>query len=187
MSSVSATAGSSASPDGIVWFGLDYSLVKFIGLSQDFSDMDRIQNYYFRNWNELILAESKKYNLRAAFGVDHVDYQMEKAIISSEERSMEGILQMVPYSIPESEVVELVQAYKDPAVQKNGCIFIMETLNKKEQKATIWVVFFKVSTGDPLSVRHYITSPAGFGFRNYWARPYYNVIRSLSRSSRKPI
>ena len=179
-------AGTAPSTDEIVWFGLDYSMVKFIGMSHDFSDIDRIQSYFFRNWNELILAESKKYDLRSAFGVRNIDYQMEKAIEKSESRSMEGILQLNPYSIPEAQVRELVQSYKDPSLQKTGALFVMETLNKREQKATIWVVFFEVATGNILSVRHYITSPAGFGFRNYWARPYYNVIRSLSRSSRKP-
>ena len=142
MSSVTASARKNARPDEIVWFGLDYSMVKFIGFIQDFSDMDRIQNYYFRNWNELILAESKKYNLFSAFGVKHIDYRMEKAIEFSEKRSMEGILQREPYSITEAEVVDLVQSYKDPAVQKTGAVFIMETLNKMQQKATIWAVSY---------------------------------------------
>lgn len=187
MNSTLTPASIQASPDEVVWYGLDYSLVKFIGLSQDFNDIDRIQSYFFRNWNELILAEAKKYDLYSAFGVRRIDYNMDKAIERSESRSMDGILQLEPYSIPEARLVELIQVYKDPAVQKTGALFVMETLNKKEQKATMWVVFFDIPTGNTLSVRHYITSPAGFGFRNYWARPYYNVIRSLAKSSRKPI
>ena len=116
-----------------------------------------------------------------------IDYTIDKAIERSETRSIDGILQLKPYSIPEAQLRELVQAYTDPSLQKTGAVFVMETLNKREQKATMWVVFFDISSGNTLSVRHYITSPAGFGFRNYWARPYYNVIRSLGKSSRKPI
>ena len=63
MSSISTPARMPATPDEVVWYGLDYSLVKFIGMSQDFNDIDRIQSFFFRNWNELILTETKKYDL----------------------------------------------------------------------------------------------------------------------------
>jgi hypothetical protein len=146
----------SAAPDEIVWFGIDYTLVKFIGVSDQFSDLREIQEHYFRSWNELVVVESEKYDIKGAFGVRDVTYQMEKSISRSEKRDMGGIV-------------------------------FMETLNKIDEEVTMWLVCFKISTGDVLYIRRFVEKPGGFGFRNYWARGYYNVIKGLKESSLKPL
>ena len=38
-----------SSVNELVWFGIDYSLVKFIGVSDDFSDLRDIQERIFRS------------------------------------------------------------------------------------------------------------------------------------------
>ncbi len=68
----------------LVWCGIDYTLVKFIGSSDQFADIPKIQNYYFRAWNELIQTESSKYDLNKAFSVATVHYNMENTILRSE-------------------------------------------------------------------------------------------------------
>ena len=55
--------------DEIIWYGLDYSVVKFIGSELDFTDIDKIQNHYFGAWNQLILDESKKYGQKNQFNL----------------------------------------------------------------------------------------------------------------------
>jgi hypothetical protein len=177
----------SAAPDEIVWFGIDYTLVKFIGVSDQFSDLREIQEHYFRSWNELVVVESEKYDIKGAFGVRDVTYQMEKSISRSEKRDMGGIVQIGSYRVDESQVVALISEYTDPSDQRFGAIFFMETLNKIDEEVTMWLVCFKISTGDVLYIRRFVEKPGGFGFRNYWARGYYNVIKGLKESSLKPL
>jgi hypothetical protein len=176
-----------SSPDEIVWFGLDYSLVKFIGGHDSFSDLDNIQSHYFRTWNDLIFTESNKYDVGGAFGISKVNYEMDFAISRSEQTNMEEIVQKNSYSIDEEQVKEIVLLYTDTSDDRIGAVFVMESLDKLRERSTMWVAVFEISTGEILHLKWYTGKPGGFGFRNYWARGYYNVLKSLKVSPRKPI
>ena len=176
-----------SSTDEIVWFGMDYSQVKLIGGQDAFSDLDQIQGHYFRAWNELILTESDKYDIKGAFDVRRVTYDMEFAISQSEQRESEGIRQMETYSISEEQVKEMVWRYTDTSDERIGAVLMMESLDKLRERSTMWLAVFDISTGEILHLKWYTGKPGGFGFRNYWARSYYNVLKTLKVSPRKPI
>lgn len=167
--------------DELVWFGMDYTLVKFIGVRDNFTDLRDIQERIFRSWNELVLLERDKYNIQTAFGVNRVDYQMEFAITQSENRDMEGILQTGGYSIDKDQVTEVVMKYTDTSDDRIGALFVMETLNKFNQVSTMWVAVFNISTGEMIRLERFAGKTGGFGFRNYWARSYYNVLNQIRK------
>lgn len=173
------------SSDGLVWFGIDYSLVQFIGSRDQFSDLYKIRDTYFRSWNELIMIEEDKYDLMTAFSVDKIFYEMDNTIRRSMERDLRGIVQTGPYSIDKEQVKSLVRFNADPSVNKVGAMFVMETMNKKEEESTMWLAVFNVASGEILYLKKYSGAVGGFGFRNYWARSYYNVISNLRMSPRK--
>ena len=167
-------------PGELVWFGLDYSLVRFIGLQSQFTDLDKIQQEFFRSWNELILLEKEKYNLKNAFGVRKVYYQMEQAIERSQEVDIYNVVQVQEYKISEDEAARVVSAYTDPGVDKLGAIFVMETLDKMEARSTMWVIVFNISSGKVQYMKRRAGGVGGFGFRNFWARSYYEVLKNLN-------
>ena len=166
-----------ASFDEVVWFGLDYTQVKFIGSGDQFSDLEAIQHRYFRSWNELFEKESSKYDLKSAFMVKKIIYDLDSAIARSERRDMKDIVQMDEYELSENQVVEIAKAYSNPAIDKVGAIFVMETLNKLDVEVTMWVAFFHVSTGQVFHTERLMGQPRGFGFRNYWAGGLYSALQ----------
>lgn len=168
----------------LVWFGMDYTLVKFIGARDQFSDLPKIRDHYFRAWNELVMIEKDKYDLMTAFSVNKIYYEMENTIRRSQERSMDGIVQTDHYSISEEQVKSVVALHIDPSVNKVGAVFVMETLNKLEEQSTMWLAIFNISSGEILYMNKYSGAVGGFGFRNYWARSYYNVISKLRMTAR---
>jgi len=172
--------------DELVWYGIDYTLVQFIGTSDQFSDLPKIQSHYFRAWNEIILNEKSKYDLNTAFSVSTITYNMENTILRSEQRDMNGILQQENYSIDEEQVKRVVQLNIDPSVDKVGAIFVMETLNKTASVSTLWLAVFNVASGEILYMRRYTGAVGGFGFRNYYARSLYNVVKNLKMTPRNP-
>ena len=172
--------------DELVWCGIDYTLVKFIGSADQFSDLQKIQSYYFRAWNEIIQAESSKYDLNTAFSVATVHYNMENSILRSQERDMSEILQLTSYSIDEEQVRNIVMLNTDPSADKLGAMFVMETLNKIEEVSTMWLAVFNLASGEILYMRKYSGAVRGFGFRNYYARSLYNVITNLQMKPRNP-
>jgi len=177
---------SSQGSNELVWCGIDYTLVKFIGSADQFNDLPKIQSYYFRAWNEIVQAESGKYDLNKAFSVATVHYNMEKTILRSQERDMNGILQFGPYSIDEEQVKSVVMLNTDPSTDKLGAMFVMETLNKTEAISTMWLAVFNLASGEILYLKRYIGAVGGFGFRNYYARSLYNVIKNLKMTPRNP-
>jgi len=172
--------------DELVWCGIDYTLVQFIGTSDQFADLPKIRNHYFRAWNEIILNESSKYDLNKSFSVSTITYNIENSILRSEQRDMEGIVQQEAYSIDEEQVKRVVETNIDPSVDKVGAMFVMETLNKTALNSTMWLAVFNVATGEVLYMRRYIGEVGGFGFRNYYSRSLYNVIKNLKMSPRNP-
>ena len=172
-------------PDEIVWFGIDYSYVKFIGTRDQFSDLEKIRWQYFRSWNELVMTERNKYNLNQAFAVPGIIYDMEGAIERSQQRDMSDIVQSGPWSLGRIDVESLVRECVDPSVDKVGAMFVMETLNKLQGVSTMWLAVFRVNTGDILYMERYTGAVGGFGFRNYYARSYYNVISKMRVVPRK--
>ncbi len=172
--------------DELVWFGIDYTLVKFIGTPDQFSDLPKIQSYYFRSWNELILTEKDKYDLNSAFSMATIHYNMENTILRSEQRVMDGIVQHNAYTIDEDQVKSVVSLNLDPSVNQVGAIFVMETLNKTEEISTMWLAVFDIASGEILYMRRYSGAVGGFGFRNYYAKSYYNVIQNLRVVPRNP-
>lgn len=179
-------AGPSQGNDELVWFGIDYTLVKFIGTSYQFSDLPKIRDYYFRSWNDLILAENDKYDLNTAFSTATIHYNMENTILRSEQRVMDEIVQTNPYTIDEDQVRSVVSLNLDPSVNQVGAIFVMETLNKIEEISTMWLAVFNIASGEILYMRRYNGSVGGFGFRNYYAKSYFNVIKNLRVVPRNP-
>jgi len=170
----------------LVWCGIDYTLVKFIGSADQFSDLPKIQNYYFRAWNEIIQAEAGKYDLNKAFSVATVHYNMENTILRSQERDMSGIIQFDPYTIDEEQVKGIVMLNTDPSADMVGAMLVMETLNKIEEESTMWLAVFNLASGEILYMRKYSGAVGGFGFRNYYARCHYNVIKNLKMTPRNP-
>ena len=170
----------------LVWCGVDYTLVKFIGSADQFSDLPKIQSYYFRAWNEIIQAEAGKYDLNKAFSVATVHYNMENTILRSQERDMSGIIQLDPYTIDEEQVKSVVMLNADPSADELGAMFVMETLNKIEEESTMWLAVFNLASGEILYMRRYSGAVGGFGFRNYYARSLYNVIKNLKMTPRNP-
>ena len=172
--------------DELVWCGIDYTLVKFIGSTDQFNDLPKIQSYYFGAWNEIIEEEKKKYDLNTAFSVATVSYNMEYTILRSQERDMSGIIQNGPYTIDEEQVKSVVMLNTDPSADKLGAMFVMETLNKNAGISTMWLAVFNLASGEILYMRRYSGAVGGFGFRNYYARSHYNVIKNLKMSPRNP-
>ena len=171
--------------DRITWFGLDYSHVQFIGHPSDFRDIPKIRDYYFNAWNYLVIAEKAKYDILGAFDAAEVVYALETAIDRSESRSMEGIVQIDSRGLGKEELADVLRSYIDPSEYGTGALFIMETLNKFEKNAVMWVAVFEISTGEIHHLKKYSGRSGGFGFRNYWARPYYNVLSNLKNNPRK--
>ncbi len=168
----------------ITWFGLDFSNVKLIG-SIGFTNPESIRNHYFDTWNSLILSESKKYNLTKYFHKESVEPFLSIVTDRNTLPNPEELVIETEYSFDIERVKQIIAEYDSGDKEGIGLVFIMESLNKYEKEANIWVTFFDIKTKKVLLTEYLNGKARGFGFRNYWARTYYSVMKSAYKSARK--
>jgi len=168
----------------ITWFGLDFSNVKLIG-TIGFKNPESIQSYYFNTWNSLILTESDKYNLARFFHKDLVRHDLSVVTERNTIPEPDKLVIETDYSFDVEKVKQIIAEYDSGEKDGIGLVFIIESLNKYKEKASIWVTFFDIKTKEVLLAEYMDGKSGGFGFRNYWAKSYYNVMKSAYKSVRK--
>ncbi len=89
------------------------------------------------------------------------------------------------YSLGEDEVKKIISEYDITGKEGIGLVFIMESFNKNKELGYIWVTFFDLETKEVLLSNKMSGKPGGFGIRNYWAKSYYNVMKSIEKKKWK--
>ena len=57
----------------------------------------------------------------------------------------------------------------------------MESFNKLEEKAFVWVVVFDGASGNVSYINRFEGSPDGFGIRNYWLNAIHQIMKKSGR------
>ena len=69
----------------------------------------------------------------------------------------------------------------------NGLVvyFIVGTYNKGAVLSTYFLVLYDIDNSELLFMKKYSAKPGGFGFKNYWARTYYEVLLQVEKDMKK--
>ncbi|MFB6258704.1 MAG: hypothetical protein ABEH38_08425 [Flavobacteriales bacterium] len=159
------------------WLGLDFSHFKIKG---EDVEPDKLREYMI-SWNTLVTDEEEKYDLERFFNKDEVENNIDPALkriekLDPEKRISESI--SGEYEMEEKKVEQIAKAYKmeDPE-DELGILFVMEEFNKVKEYGSMYICFIELSSGAILKKEHFKTNPGGIGFRNFWARTYFNAMK----------
>lgn len=171
----------------LVWCGLDFSQVKCIG-PDGFSEPDEVKNRYFDAWNDLVLAESNKYNVQEFYKKGKLINDLSVVTQRNEIPEVEDLVINESYAFEEGQIEKMIRAYdlKDND-EGLGLVYVVETLNKSAQEAAIHVVFFDIASKEVLWQQKYTEKPGGFGFRNYWAGAIHNTMEASEKDFKKAL
>jgi len=168
-----------------VWLGLDFSNTKLIGRSA-FSDPEKIINEYFPKINMLVFNEADKYDVMGAFRMNNFYADDLYCDILNSSLSTDELFVGRDYSLEKSDILNIVAKYNfDKVKQDIALIFIVESLDKTGERATIWVTVINTRTKDLLLSERMTGNPGGFGFRNYWAGAVYDIIKQIKKKKHK--
>ncbi|MGK7392454.1 MAG: hypothetical protein ACNS60_19020 [Candidatus Cyclobacteriaceae bacterium M2_1C_046] len=171
----------------IIYFGIDFSEAKLIG-SDGFTDPDRIQSHFFDEWNELMLNEPEKYDIKGLYRRDKVHHDLSVVEERNDTPEPDDLVINSSYSFEEGQLERIISNYDSEEYNEGlGLVYVVETLNKTAEHAKINVVFFDVSTKEILWNKEYTVAPGGFGFRNFWARAFYNVMKESGKDYYKAV
>ncbi len=176
--------------DDIIWYGLDFSNSKFIGMFDQFVgagevDAYDLKNKYVPSWNTLILTEPAKYDIGKTFRKTNV-YRDIKPVERVNKRIDED--NMMTYNDfcfqdPESLISEAIRKYSTGDKSTGlGVVFFIEYFHKEREEVSLYVTFFDIGTKNVLFTERMIGRARGFGLRNYWAGAIYNIMIQIQKT-----
>ena len=178
----SATAQTTGSGD-ITWLGLDFSQAKFIGSPSQVKGGGNITNTQFRDkytvsWNSMIINEPRKYDVAGM--VHRPDIKYAQQITAKANRSIQkeffGSNASDFRRLNEKMIGDLVQRYDFQNQKGTGVLIFVEGMSPGQGEAGGWVTMVDMNTKKVLSTTFRTGKAGGFGFTNYWAKSWANIM-----------
>ncbi|HWK03001.1 MAG TPA: hypothetical protein VNS58_05195 [Puia sp.] len=176
----------------ITWLGLDFSQAKFIGPASQFKDAGEITNDEFRDkytvsWNQLFIDEQKKFNVAEMVHRPDVKYALDvtNKANSTIKKEFFGSSPNDFKTIDEKKIGDLVSRYDFQGKTGNGLLFFVEGMSKGLGEAGAWVTLVDMKAKKVLSTTYKTGKAGGFGFRNYWAKSWFNIMKEAKSDFKK--
>ena len=178
-------AAETASPDTLVWCGLDYSKAKMIG-TLDFQKPEQIFPGMLTAWNGLFMTEMlpqlEKMAKSVRTDLQAVQARNEAAGPSQIERKDGSSDEMVkPTHITDVDIADIVKSYKLENDRGLGLVFVMDRLVKTQNMGCMHVVFFDVASRKVVRSERVCARAGGIGFRNFWFSPVKEAVKQLPK------
>lgn len=164
----------------IIWFGVDMSHSKLVG-TEGFTDPYDIQKRYVPAWNNLVLSESEKYDVRKFFKKGEVVNDILAVEAVNEKINPGEWVQSGSYTFDKSEIAGMVKKYNGTEKEGLGLVFIVESFDKSKEMGFIYVTFFNIATKEVILSEKLSGKAGGFGVRNYWASVIFKVMEESSK------
>ncbi len=170
----------------VVNIGADYSGFKCVGYD-GFFDPEAIANDFPKSWNHLLRAEADKYSVKDAFRLSNISYDFD---IMNEVNSNINYKTLIHETFPdrftEADIQARVKSYGEiDSDREVAFVWIVEAISKENEIAIIHFAFFNTKTREVLLTKRMEGKPGGFGFRNFWARPYDEILSKIQKKEYK--
>lgn len=168
----------------VSWLGIDFSHVKLIGEFSQFADAGnkssfQIRDQYFPGWNNLILSEPDKYDIKGMLRKSDVYYDIDMIMSLNSTTAIENLESNNNPNYGRDDINDFVTAYNIKNIEGIGVLFIAESLNKNTGQGLFHFVAINLKTKEVLIHERLIGEPGGFGLRNYWGRSIYNIMKEI--------
>jgi hypothetical protein len=175
----------------LTWYGLDFSLAKFVGEFNMISaanpkDATQVRDVLMDDWNDIIVREKTKYDLRKFYKKDEVLTNLAPVQTLNDKIDTDIIMaQNAPAALEEEKIQAALKKYGSASQGGIGLVFVVESFNKDEELGTIHITFFDTKSNKILLIKRLQTKPGGFGLRNYWVRTAYEAMNESSKNWKK--
>lgn len=168
------------------FLGIDLSNAKFVGSMEDWKGEDEIKRLN-PQWNQLMVSEADKYNLKKAFKRSDVDYKVDICIDHNNTVNYEGkiISSSEDNNLSEQDIQSLVSGYDFKDLTGLGLMFIIESFDKMREQGTVDVTFVNLNTKEVVYTERISGPGGGFGLRNHWARSIFEVLTQIEKKRYK--
>lgn len=160
--------------NNVVFYGIDYSLVRFSYIEESNAYILRI----LPEINRLFITEAKKYDISKLMKKNVVKIDLDYAKSVTDNLNADQLILNDAYQINENDVKTLIARYPDSEESGIGLVFIAEQMNKKSSQGSYFVTFFDLKTKEVITTCRQAGKASGFGMRNFWAGSIYNLMKN---------
>ncbi|HUM53456.1 MAG TPA: hypothetical protein PK431_16680 [Chitinophagales bacterium] len=165
----------------ITYVGVDFTHARYYGNGEPFDG--NVFTPLAKRINNLIITEYDKYNIEKAV---KKEVRLKIDVTDALNETVDGNKMLVEKAeekddLSEEKVAQIISNYDLKGYEKNGVgmVFVVDLLDKNAVNASMWVTFFSLSTKKVIFTEQLAGEAGGFGLRNYWARPFAEVIGSI--------
>ncbi len=162
----------------ITYYGVDFSKGHYFGEigTVDINEMIDLTNKI----NELIVKEASKYNIAEA--IQRTEMSTKTDLTLTQNASIDTKKFIVfgkdDDRLSEDKIKKAISKYSISG-KGIGIVFMVDIMDKSTAQTTIWVTFFNEGNKKLLFTEKLSGKAGGFGFRNYWARSFYGIIKDM--------
>ena len=170
--------------DQLTWYGLDFSKAKMVG-SEGFKKPSEIKSKLFNDWNNTIITESIKFDLKRFFRKATVTNELGLVEKRNQTVDVDNLVTNNTYTLELSEVDKIISEYKTDKKEGIGVVFIIESFDKTIAKGTMYVTFFSLATKKVLLTEKMTGKAGGAGLKGYWLGSVFNVLKQIDEGKYK--
>ena len=164
----------------ILWLGIDFTFAKFtrkgLELTQD------MLRTYFNEWNQLIISDQKKYDIRMSFRKPIMSYDLARVTKANKSvRLSSSMCENISIDAvhTDEEICEYVRRLETPKTHRFALLFIVESFDTHSKTGAVWVALLDTISNEPVLCEKFLKVPGGFGIKNYWGRIFYNLLYDI--------
>ncbi|MBQ7735756.1 MAG: hypothetical protein IJT61_07510 [Bacteroidales bacterium] len=164
----------------ILWLGIDFSLSKFT--RKGFEITQEQLRTYFNEWNQLVIADQKKYDIRMSFRKPIMSYDLSAVTKANKSVRISNILceNITIEAVHTDEgICDYLRQLSTPQQHRFALIFIVESFDASCKTGAVWVGLFDTVSHEPVLCEKFLKVPSGFGTKNYWGRIFYNILYDI--------
>ncbi len=173
----------------IIWYGLDFSYARFNSIyGVEPGSGEDIRDNLMPAWNKLILVEPRKYDLGTTFNKGPVENNIQPVTEINNKIDASKIIVDRSYRFenPEEVIASAVKRYQGGEHDSGlGLVFVIESFDKPALEASLYIVFFDITSREVLLAQRMVGVPVGFGLRNHWAGGIYAILKQIQKTEYK--
>jgi len=169
----------------LTYLGVDFSAVKIEGEAATAAEIVS----KFEPINSVIVTEVKKYDVAGSFKRASVTNYLD-AVTKLNAGTNPGAIKAsgvadLEKGLTMADIDKQVKKYNLSGKKGIGLVFIVEAMSKTNKEAYVYTTLIDLSTKKVLLAERMTGKAKGFGFRNYWAYPIYEVLNSIDHGKYK--
>jgi hypothetical protein len=167
----------------ITWLGLDLTGAKFIGDRERYGSTSDVM-HLMESWNDLMLKEHDKYNVKLAIQKDEIHEALD---VAKEHNAGLDVSEMFSNDtndqnhLRENDIASIIADYDFKGNTGIGIIFNVEAFNKLKDQASVWVTFVNMDTKEVFFTERVTGQPGGSGLRNFWGNSMEDILIKIRR------